>query len=140
MERLPPGRACETRVARLARYGRSAQARSSSVFVVLPVAWVLGLAPVLLSAQEAQEPIPYDFAQVASCLMRPCCPLLGLARSLTQTVPALLQMKLNSLMERIHPCKDIQGNRYSTPRLQDRFTIYSLRPAQNTLSPRCRTH
>jgi hypothetical protein len=61
-----PGRACETRVAGLAHCGRRARARSSCVVVVIPVAWALGLAPVLLSVQGAENPTPYDFLEVAS--------------------------------------------------------------------------
>ena len=131
-----PRRACETCVAGLAHCGRRARALSSSVVVVLLVAWALGLAPVLLSAQRTENPTPYEFAQVASCRLRPCFPLPGLARSLTQTVSALSQIKLKSLMERIHPCKDSQSQGYTTPRLQDRFAVNILRPARNTLSLR----
>ena len=85
-----PRRACETCVAGLAHCGRRARARSSSVVVVLLVAWALGLAPVLLSAQRTENPTPYEFAQVASCRLRPCFPLPGLARSLTQTCVCLV--------------------------------------------------
>ena len=127
-----PRRACETCVAELAHCGRRARARSSSVVAVLLLA--LGLAPVLLSAQGAEEPNPYDFAQVASCRLRPCFPLPGIVRSLTQTVSALSQMKMNSLLERINPCKDSQSQRYSTPRLQDRFAVNILCPARNSHS------
>ena len=62
-----PGRPWEARVraAGPARCARRAWPRRSAV---VHVAWVLGLglAPVLLSAQDAeQKPSPYDFAQVA---------------------------------------------------------------------------